>query len=297
MRFIGNKKIVNFFDLAIKNSSFGQTFCFFGPSKVGKKTLAFNLASQLLKIDKSKLAASPDFHYLEREEDEKTGKKKKDITISQIRELKNKLLEKSWFGGYKVAVIDQAETLNEESGNALLKILEEPPEKSLIFLITEDVDSLLPTILSRAEKFSFSTVDLSEIEDFVLSVGVAKEKSMAIARYSFGAPGRAVDLIDNQDFFEECLKEEKRFEKILSSPVYARWQSMEADMSDKGGQVKTRENIEPLLDLWVLFCREKMLATNDDRYRSIIDEINLTKNSLSLNLNIKLAIEDLLIKI
>ena len=85
------------------------------------------------------------------------------IKISQIREIKNKIILKP-NNGYLLVVIENANLLTTESGNALLKILEEPPVFCIIVLITNNVYTLLPTIISRCKKIYFN--DESEREDF-----------------------------------------------------------------------------------------------------------------------------------
>lgn len=134
MNFIGQHKIVKFFDNAIKNGHLSHCYCFVGPDGIGKKTLAKKLSAELLKVAEDKLATHPDFIYLERETDEKTGKLKKNISIEQARNLRSRLRSKSWLDGYRAVIIDETELLNEESSNALLKLLEEPSEQNIFFL-------------------------------------------------------------------------------------------------------------------------------------------------------------------
>ena len=125
MGIIGHEKIISFFDKVIANGALAQSYCFVGAGGVGKKTVARYLATQILKVSDKQLNTHPDFYYLCRQIDEKTEKIKKDIGIAQARQIKEKLGRKSWFGGYQVIIIDEAELLNEESANALLKSLEE----------------------------------------------------------------------------------------------------------------------------------------------------------------------------
>ena len=136
MPIIGHEKIIAFFDKLVTNGALSQSYCFVGSDGMGKKTVARYLATQLLKIQDKQLDTHPDFYYICRQIDEKTEKIKKDIGIAQIRQIKEKLGRKSWFGGYQIIVIDEAELLNEESGNALLKSLEEAGAQRVFFLLT-----------------------------------------------------------------------------------------------------------------------------------------------------------------
>ena len=297
MQFIGQPYITSFFDLAVKNNKLGQAYCFVGASQVGKRTFANILASQILNVDIDKLKLNPDYYYIERLEDEKTGKKKKDISVEQSRELREKFYNRSWLNGYKIAIIDESELLNEESGNALLKIIEEPPAKSIIFLLTENDNLLLPTIRSRCQVFQFTSVPDVEIEKLVASISDIQD-TKEIVELSWGRPGRAIDLCRDFDLFSDCIKEKKRWEKILSSPVHERWQAMEDVLSEKGGMIKTKEKLDPILDFWIMLWREKMISTElvDDQCRIIIDNIKNLKNLLSVNVNPRLAVEQFLTK-
>ncbi len=295
MQFIGQPHITSFFDLAVQNNKLGQAYCFVGASQVGKRTFANILASRILNVEIAKLKFNPDYYYVERLVDEKTEKKKKEISVEQSRELREKFYNRSWLNGYKIAIIDEAELLNEESGNALLKIIEEPPAKSIIFLLTENDALLLPTIRSRCQVFQFTPVSDIEIEKIITSVSdIADTK--AIVELSWGRPGRAIELCQDFDLFAGCLKEKTRWQKIITAPIHERWQAMEDVLSEKGGLVKTKEKLDPILDFWIMLWREKMLAekTVDDRYRIIIDDLKNIKNLLSANVNPRLAIEQFL---
>lgn len=74
---------------------------------------------------------------------------KKVTSIDQVREVKRTIYQKPLREPFKIVIFQEAGSLNKEAQNALLKILEEPPEKAIIFLLTRDKSSLLPTVLSR----------------------------------------------------------------------------------------------------------------------------------------------------
>jgi len=298
MQFIGQQPILSFFDLAVKNQQLAHAYCFVGPSQIGKRTLANVLAAKILGVELDGLSVNPDYYYIQRLEDEKTGKKKKEISVEQARVLKEKMMNHSWMNGYKVAVLDEADLLNEESGNALLKIIEEPPAKSIIFLLTEDDTKILSTIRSRCQIINFSSVSSLEIENYLRTVVENKDTIDQIVKLSWGRPGRAIDLSKNIELFENCLKEKKRWEKIIESSVHERWQAMDDLLSEKGGLIKTKEKLDPVLDFWMMLWRAKMLEETDysQKYGRIIDDIKKTKNILAANVNPRLAVEEFLTK-
>lgn len=93
----------------------------------------------------------PDIFYLEN--DDKTSGKSKNITIEQVRELMSFTALSPHYSQYKIVLVPDANLLNLNSANALLKILEEPPQSVLFFLISYNIAKLLPTIKSRCYKY------------------------------------------------------------------------------------------------------------------------------------------------
>lgn len=91
------------------------------------------------------------------------------IGTEESLEIIKKLSLKSFEGGYKVMVIFKAEEMNPTCSNKLLKILEEPPAKTLFFLIAENQESLLQTILSRTQVVKIPRIDLSDLTQFIQS--------------------------------------------------------------------------------------------------------------------------------
>lgn len=104
-------------------------------------------------------------------------KKSRIISVNAMRELMRKLSQSSFEGGWKVAVIIFADRMNDESANAFLKTLEEPPKRTLLLLLTDSPQALLPTILSRCQRVNIleperkKQTDWSERLDDILGVG------------------------------------------------------------------------------------------------------------------------------
>ena len=96
---IGHRQIVDFFEKAAAGDRLGHAYGFVGVSGLGKRFMADNISAKLLKTELHKLAVHPDYILVERSEDEKTGKLKKNITIEQARDLRSRLQTTSWSGG------------------------------------------------------------------------------------------------------------------------------------------------------------------------------------------------------
>jgi DNA polymerase-3 subunit delta' len=118
------------------------------------------------------------------------------IKIGQIRELCQRLLVKPYEASTRVVIIHDAHTMNPESGNALLKVLEEPPEKTLFILITDQASDVLPTILSRCQVVSFNPVSKETIVSHLVQKGVAPQWAAMAASMSGGSIGKALALCE-----------------------------------------------------------------------------------------------------
>lgn len=117
------------------------------------------------------------------------------IRIEFIRELQNTLALRPVHSRYKVAILDDADRLNMESANALLKTLEEPPDHSLIVLITSRPNHLLPTLLSRCIRVRFSPLSSREVRRIVsLRLGVGEEEAGRIERLAMGRMSDAMTM-------------------------------------------------------------------------------------------------------
>jgi len=122
--------------------------------------------------------------------------------IGDIRELKDKVIYPPTRAKYKVYIIDEVHMLTTEAFNALLKILEEPPKHLIFILATTESEKLLPTILSRCQRFDFKRVTISDIINNMRSIcdnlGIEVEDKVLnlIARNSDGAMRDALSLLD-----------------------------------------------------------------------------------------------------
>lgn len=107
---------------------------------------------------------------------------KKNITIAQIRELTRRLQARPNEAQYRMVLINDAQTMNTQAQNALLKILEEPPAKTFFILIAPDVSTVLPTILSRCRQIYFQTASTLDIEKQLRDIyGLSEEQSRIAA--------------------------------------------------------------------------------------------------------------------
>ncbi len=117
------------------------------------------------------------------------------IRIDQIRELCNILAMKPYEAEYRVVVIAEAHRMNIEAGNALLKMLEEPPDRTILILTAPTVADMLPTIVSRCRRIRFNPIPTHRIAEELMSLhGMDAESARALSVLSGGSLSKAEEL-------------------------------------------------------------------------------------------------------
>jgi len=306
MNFIGNRKIVEYFGKLTESDGLSHAYCLVGIDQIGKRKLANVVASKILNVIEEKLFIHPDYHYISREINAKTGKMKKDINISQIRVLKSKICSKSWLAKYNIVIIDEAELLNKESSNALLKVLEESEGKSIFFLLTTNDNLLLPTIRSRCQTFYLNLVSSDEILSGLKELGCEGGIEEA-AKLSWGRPGRAIDILEDDGIKTEYINEFKRWQNMIGKDFGCKLRQMDDLVGKNVGTDK--DKINKVLDIWIVLwrgiMRSQMSGTDVkmkvqysvSSIKDFIDLFNESKKMLRQNVNPNLIIENILLTI
>ena len=148
--------------------------------------------------------------------DYKTKKLRTEIPVNSIRELSDFFRSTAAEdNALRVCLIDSADNLNLNSQNALLKLLEEPPARSLVILLSASPGRLLPTIRSRCIGLSLKSIGDKEIESWLSSrVNASQSVIDNVVSLSRGAPGKAISLYNN---FDRVIKPLGRYLKGLSN--------------------------------------------------------------------------------
>ena len=150
-------------------------------------------------VRRTALLAEPAVKLLRRPHDSKSGKLAKDITIGEVRALKTSLSLSSPDGAPRIAIIDAADDMNASAANAILKILEEPPENAYFFLVSSAPSGLLPTIRSRCRFLRCKPLSGDDLTGALAAAGIGGEDGAARLReLCSGSIGEAVRLA-NED--------------------------------------------------------------------------------------------------
>lgn len=178
-----------------------------GPRGVGKSRLAIQFAMHLLGNGDGELSANaetqvgrliaagshPDFRIVRRPVDDK-GKQKSEIPVDSVRALSEFFSMRPAMGGWRIAIIDSVDEMNRHGENAILKTLEEPPSRAVLFLISHGEQLLLPTVRSRCRVLRCGALSEHETLSSLAQAGVMGSRADEIARIAPGRPGRALEL-------------------------------------------------------------------------------------------------------
>lgn len=214
----GHDAVVAKFRRALSRNRLASTFLFVGPSGIGKRAFAEKLAQTLLCSESPAAEMAPcgtciscrqvlahthpDLIVIEKPADKSVIPLAAFVGPDErrMREgLCHDIALKPFMGGRKVAIIDDADYLNEESANCLLKTLEEPPPNSVLILLGTSADKQLPTIRSRAQTMRFQPLDRTVVAALLESRGLVADRAQAVrlSEFAEGSIQRALELADD----------------------------------------------------------------------------------------------------
>lgn len=234
----------------------------------------------------------PDFIWMAREEEAKQ------IQVDQIRELSNALALKSYAGGYKASIIAEADLMNANAANALLKTLEEPPPSTLLVLCSARPSRLPATIVSRCQQLKVAKPRTADALDW-LALREARKDWPEVLEHAAGGPLRALELAAggfvqlNTDMNTAVTGLRERRLDIVETAE--RWSK--ADFPARLDWLET----------WIARLLRGALAGPSDlpsadrtpkirRLYGLLDRVRTLKIEQSTSLNMQLAAEELLLQ-
>lgn len=132
-------------------------------------------------------------------------KKQGQIGVDEAHDIVRKLSLKSYEGGYKVLIMWMVDRMNTSAANKLLKLIEEPPQNTVLLMIAEDEESLLKTLRSRCQTLLFPPLPETVITEGLIKQGASREEAHQIAQEANGNFNKALDLMlqDSEDLIFE----------------------------------------------------------------------------------------------
>ena len=319
---LGHEQIIAHLQNAIEEDKVSHAYIFNGPEASGKMMLAeaFAMALQCegegkrpcLECRSCRQAADhnqPDIIYVSHE-------KPNTIGVDDIRtQINNDIDIKPYSSRYKVYIVDEAQKMNQQAQNALLKTIEEPPAYAIILLLTTNADSFLQTILSRCITLNLKAVKEDKIKEYLMKhYQIPDYQADICAAFSQGNVGKAIQLASSEEFGElkaSVLQLMKRLEDI--------------DLYEMTGAVKQiaeyKLSVNDYFDLMMIWFRDVLYlkATNDvdglifkdevydikkqaakrsyQGIETILEALEKAKLRLNANVNFDLVIELLLLTI
>lgn len=207
---LGHEQIIEHFKNAITMDKVSHAYILNGPDLSGKRMLAEAFAMTLqcekkgtepcMECHSCKQTIGrnqPDIIYLQHE-------KPNTISVDDIRtQINNDIVVKPYSSPYKIYVIDEAEKMNVQAQNALLKTIEEPPKYAIILLLTTNAETFLPTILSRCIRLDLKVVPDEKIKAYLMQkYEIPDYKADVCVAFAQGNVGKAVKLAESDDFNE-----------------------------------------------------------------------------------------------
>ena len=265
---VGNEEIKEYLKKTIELKNYSSSYIFSGKAGLGKKTIAKEWAKEILCSNEEERVkfdndAHPDFKEIDPVD--------KSVKIEQIRSIREKIIEKPIQTSKKIYLIDDSETMTEESQNCLLKTLEEPPEYAIIILITSNENRLLQTIKSRCICLRFKNLNNEEIKK------VAGDVSENVIEMLNGSLSNIGLIKENEETFNDISNlvntiENKELKDALNTKVL----------------YDNKEIIVPLLEYMNVVLYKK-------GFIELIEYVEKTKRKIIQNNNYEMSIDYLLI--
>lgn len=281
---IGHEDIVKHFKSSIELGKISHAYILNGEKGSGKKTLAAVVAKSLQcesgEADpcgtcKSCLQAEsgnqPDIIWV-------THEKPNVISVDEIRtQILNDIELKPYSSRYKIYIVPDAQLMNTQAQNAILKTLEEPPEYAIIMLLTNNVDKFLPTIISRCIVLNFRPVEPLHMVDYLVNqIGIDREKARFCTDFAQGNLGKAVRLAISPDYNE--IKED-------SLRLLRRIQDMDMDeiIQAVRNMGKYKLDITDYIDIMSMWFRDLLMVKISNSPNKLIfkDEFSVMKKQAS----------------
>lgn len=211
---VGHKDILKYISSAVENNRVSHAYILNGERGSGKKMLANLFAMTLLcetgdnepcgKCHSCKQAESGNHPDVIRV----THEKPNSISVDDIRTQVNNTVDiKPYQGPYKVYIIPQADMMTPQAQNAILKTIEEPPSYAVFLLLTENAETLLPTINSRCVMLKLRNIKDTLIKKYLMeNLEIPDYKADMCTAFAQGNMGRAI-MLANSDHFNEIREE------------------------------------------------------------------------------------------
>jgi DNA polymerase-3 subunit delta' len=286
----GHEWAIELLSGAFANGKLAHAYLLTGPANIGKTILARTFAQVLncQEIDPANgnsgkdlspcqvcrpcqliaRDAHPDVRLIEPELS--TSGRTETLRIEQVRTLQKELALAPYEGRYRVAILTRFEKASSGAANALLKTLEEPPDRVVLILTADSADTLLPTIVSRCQPLALRPLTVEKVEAALLFQWNATEKQAhELACLTNGRLGLAVKLLSEPEHFKWRQQKLDLLEELLQLDRTRRFQH-----ADKLASHREIETLSETLELWQSWWRDVVLMAASQTGTPSITNIN-----------------------
>jgi DNA polymerase-3 subunit delta' len=267
---VGHEHAVDLLRRTLAAEQVRHAYLFVGPQHIGKTLLAHRFAQTLLctggadphlaHLDPCNTCLScrkvlhgnhPDVHVIAKPPD------KQAILIEQIRMLQSDAARRTLEGRRNIFIIQDAHEMNLQAANCLLKTLEEPESDVVLLLTVPETGLLLPTILSRIQLITMHLLPATQIKSALMEQWeVEPQEADLIAALAAGRMGWAVQAVEDDEMLAERKEQLDLLTKVLTATKVERFGIVQQLGTDG-------EKIRSLLELWLLWWRDIVLAANN----------------------------------
>ncbi|MCX6781483.1 MAG: AAA family ATPase [Candidatus Magasanikbacteria bacterium] len=289
MQIIGHERVRNFLS-SITADNFPHTLLITGPAGVGKTTVALAAAAALIGCDATRAETHPNIIRVTAGEDPKTHTPRAAIPVAAIRELRS--LFHIHHSEPRIILIERAEELQQESSNALLKVMEEPNTQIYFMILARSDEAVLQTIKSRAAHIQLSNVPTGILRAGLAARGFSSAEIDRAAAIAGGRPGVALRYLENAEFRERVITESTRFNDLFRAKTLGAAEKILSDLfGKKERHIEVRKELVEMLEWWMMWLSEK------NPTHPAIAQIAKTIPLLSENMHPRLLVERIVIEL
>ncbi|MFA6305482.1 MAG: AAA family ATPase [Candidatus Gracilibacteria bacterium] len=292
---IGHERQLQMIEADILSGNVFHAYLLAGPNSVGKNTVAKKMAG-ILQCSNDFCHTCPTCLQVEKGGHLDTVEMiddKESIKIDDVR----KIIERCNMtrqANYKIFLIQTIERMTVEAANSFLKMLEEPPERTLFILTTNNVRAVLPTIISRVRVVNFAPVSAGYLEKKLRELYPQHEEDTIkkVSVFSLGKTGKAVNLMENPGELANYIKAYSDVMFFLEHRSIADRFSYVSDIAEDEGK------IEVFVSILSNVLRSKILdGENVDEHIDTVLRIDEAMTLIKKNVNLKLVLENLMLSL
>lgn len=256
----------------IKTNKLSHAYIFDGQDGIGKFLVAKKIAAEILGV-KNVDTEVADINIIEPEDDL--------IKVSKIRQLGEEIILRPTVSEKKVFIIRDGELMNEAAQNALLKVLEEPPEYAVIIIVTSNKEKLIRTIKSRCTAFKFLSLSDEQIKSFYKDEEINED----IIKFSRGSLGK-IEKLKSKSYIQDIIE---IYESLKNKNLL--------NLNKTFTKLKEyKEDIQEILEIITLKYFDE-LSQNYEKRINQIEIIEECKQNLKRNANFDIALDYMMLRL